>query len=96
MAYIGHRCGCGHSDLQHSGEGPAGTCQAASGASCGRGCTPSPDPEVIPTFDTKGQPIERLIPPGEGLASMSGAPIVRTCSCDACAALHEQLTSVAA
>jgi hypothetical protein len=98
MAYIGHRCDCGHSDLQHTGDGTGklGACQASYGYSCGRGCGPTPEPEVISTFDSKGRPIERIIPPGDGLKSESGAPIVRTCPCDACTALHSELAGTPA
>lgn len=90
MAYIGHRCGCGHTDLSHTGDGTTGACHARFGSSCGGKCAPA-QPEVITSFDAKGKPIEQITPPGEGLKSQSGAPIVRTCTCDECTALYEQL-----
>lgn len=99
MAYIGHRCGCGHTDLSHIHDGTSdslGACAAEFGATCRRTCGPLTEPEVIPTFDSKGRPVERIITPGGGLPSESGAPIVKTCPCDACQALHEQLAGAAA
>ncbi|WP_406444464.1 hypothetical protein OHB14_36505 [Streptomyces sp. NBC_01613] len=94
MAYIGHRCDCGHSDLSHAGDDTGNTlgrCTAEFGASCSRDCGPVNQPEVIPTFNGKGRPVERVIEPGGGLPSESGNPVVKTCPCDACVAMHEQL-----
>ena len=94
MAYIGHRCDCGHTDLQHTqnGEGDSlGNCTADYGVTCGRACGPIPEPEVIPTFDFRGRSVERVIAPGDGLRSESGAKIAATCPCAACQALYEQL-----
>jgi hypothetical protein len=99
MAYIGHRCDCGHSDLQHTetGEGESlGYCTADFGHTCRGTCGPIPEPEVIPTFNGKGKPVERIIEPGGGLPSESGNPVVKTCPCDACVALHEQLVAAVA
>jgi hypothetical protein len=95
MAYIGHRCTCGHSDLNHTKDG---TSQSLGGctATCQKPCGPTPEPEVIPTFDLKAQPVERVIVPGEGLPSEGGGFVIRTCTCDACVALHEQLATAAA
>lgn len=93
MAYIGHRCDCGHSDLQHTGDGTSDTLGACSASFNPCGCGTTPEPEVIPTFDTKGRTVERVIAPGGGLPSESGNPVVKTCPCDACVALHEQLVS---
>lgn len=96
MAYIGHRCDCGHSDLSHAGDGTGenlGRCTAEFGASCKHTCGPVPQPEVIPTFDGKGNQVERVIEPGGGLPSESGNAVVKTCPCDACVAMHEQLVS---
>ena len=97
MAYIGHRCDCGHSDLNHAGYGTGttglGACQGSFGNSCGRGCGPVPEPEVIPTYDGKGNQVERVIEPGDGLPSANGNPVVKTCPCDACVAVHEQLAA---
>lgn len=93
MAYIGHRCNCGHTDLQHVHDGTEtslGGCTAGAGASCGRPCGPVQEPEIIPTFDLKGRPVDRVIEPGGGLASETGVLIVRTCTCDACTALYER------
>lgn len=90
MAYIGHRCDCGHSDLNHTQDGTTdslGSCVTT----CQRPCGPTAEPEVIPTFDLKARPVERVITPGEGLRSEGGGFILRTCTCDACKALHEQL-----
>jgi hypothetical protein len=93
MAYIGHRCDCGHTDLQHEHDATSdtlGRCTAEYGVTCSRGCGLVNEPEVIPTFDAKGNRVERVIEPGDGLRSMGGAVIVRTCTCDACRALYEQ------
>ncbi|WP_055696530.1 hypothetical protein [Streptomyces silaceus] len=96
MAYIGHRCDCGHSDLQHAEDGTSttlGRCAAEYGVTCSRTCGPLNQSEVIPTFDCKGNRVERVIVPGEGLPSESGASIVKTCPCESCTALHEQVAS---
>ncbi|MCI3271428.1 hypothetical protein [Streptomyces cylindrosporus] len=97
MAYIGHRCKCGHSDLHHTQDGTGktlGRCTADYGKGCSRGCSRSiPEPEVIPSFDGKGRVVERVIEPGDGLASMSDSPTVRTCPCEACVALYAQVTA---
>jgi hypothetical protein len=95
MAYIGHRCDCGHSDLNHTQDG-AGKSLGNCTSTCQRPCGPIAQPEVIPTFDLKAKPVERVIIPGEGLLTESGGFAVRTCACDACVALHEQLTEAAA
>jgi hypothetical protein len=92
MAYIGHPCACGHTDLQHSANG-AGKSLGRCSTACARPCGPLAAPEVRPTFDAKGRPVERIIPPGEGLRSMGGVVVVRTCPCDACTALYEQVTA---
>lgn len=98
MAYIGHRCQCGHSDLQHTQTGEGDTLGSCTGSfsGCAPRCGPIPAPEVIPTFDTKGRQVERVIPPGDGLRSEGGGIVVKTCPCDACVALHEQLVPVSA
>ncbi|MDX3759299.1 hypothetical protein [Streptomyces sp. AK02-04a] len=93
MAYIGHRCNCGHSDLQHSQTGEGKTLGSCSASFNPCNCGPIPEPEVIPTFNTKGKQVERVIAPGGGLPSASGNPVVKTCPCDACTALYEQLAS---
>ena len=93
MAYIGHRCNCGHSDLNHRQDGSSKTLGGCT-ATCQKPCSPTAEPEVIPTFDIKARPVERVIVPGEGLPTESGGFVVRTCTCDACVALHEQLATV--
>lgn len=89
MAYIGHRCTCGHSDLNHRQDGTATTLGGCA-ATCQRPCGPLPAPEVIPTFDLKARPVDRVIVPGEGLPAEGGNYVIRTCACDACTALYEQ------
>lgn len=93
MAYIGHRCTCGHTDLQHTQDGAGNTLGRCTGSFNACACGPIPAPEVVPSFDRKGKRVERIIEPGSGLPSESGAPVVKTCPCDACVALHEQLVS---
>lgn len=96
MPYIGHRCDCGHSDISHAHDGTSsslGACTAEFGVTCRRTCGPLAEPEAIPVFDGKGNQSERLIPPGDGLRAENGNPVVKTCPCDACVALHEQLAS---
>lgn len=92
MAFIGHRCTCGHNDLNHTrnDKGKA-VCTARSGGSCGKGCIASGEPELLPTFDRKGRHIEQITPPGDGLKTESGSTGVKTCICDACQALYAQL-----
>lgn len=95
MAYVGHRCQCGHSDLNHAQDG-GGESLGGCVATCQRPCGPIAEPEVIPTFDIKAKPVERVIASGEGLPSEGGGFVVRTCACDACVALHEQLVPASA
>lgn len=95
MAYIGHRCDCGHSNLNHAQDGGSESLGGCT-ATCQRPCGPTPEPEVIPIFDFKARPIERVITPGEGLPSEGGGYVVRTCACDACVAVHEQLATASA
>jgi hypothetical protein len=96
MAFIGHRCSCGHNDLNHT-ENDAGkkVCTAKAGGSCGRSCRTQGESEVLPTFDRKGRHIERVLAPGDGLKTESGAALVKTCTCDDCQAFHEQLAPAA-
>lgn len=94
MALIGHRCKCGHNDINHTEDGDGKRlCTAGGSGSCKRRCKPVTDvmPELMPTFDLKGNAVERVIPPGDGLGLDGGHPIGRTCGCDACQALYEQL-----
>jgi hypothetical protein len=98
MAYIGHRCDCGHTDLQHRNNGTSktlGSCTANCGLSCGFPCGATPEPQVIPTFDGHGRPVERVIAPGGGLPAMGDVDVLKTCPCDACVALYEQLVPAA-
>lgn len=87
MAYIGHRCGCGHMDIRHElkKDGTRGSC------SCSNRCRKSTTATVAPSFDPKGRTVERIVPPGERLGN-----VVPTCSCDACEALYAELTGAAA
>jgi len=89
MAYIGHRCDCGHSDLNHRQDGTSKSLGGCT-ATCQKPCGPIAEPEVIPTFDLKARPVERVIVPGEGLPSEGGGYVIRTCPCEACVALYEQ------
>lgn len=97
--FIGHRCGCGHMDIHHTvPKDPNGrrSCTAKAGTSCGRGCRKNPRSEVAPTFDCGGRRIERIVPPGERLASEGSSGTVATCDCDACQALYAELTGTEA
>lgn len=104
MSYIGHTCPCGHSDLNHTNYLTAPTCKASG---CTRPCAVEPEPTLRPTFDSAGRVIERIVPPGgrigtgvpKGDATATytdaiGGP--ETCDCDACTALHTELTGEAA
>lgn len=95
MAYIGHLCGCGHMDIHHGilQSGERGSCSAKAGVGCGNGCSKNEQAIQRPTFDTKGRPVERIIPPGDGLRSVGDAVIVRTCDCEACQALYAEITA---
>ncbi|MFJ8110460.1 hypothetical protein [Streptomyces sp. NPDC096132] len=96
MAFIGHRCACGHNDLNHTkSDTGKQICTAKAGASCGKSCKSQSESEVMPTFDRRGLRIKRVIAPGDGLETESGSPVVRTCACDACQALYEQLAPAA-
>jgi hypothetical protein len=97
MALIGHRCGCRHTDLKHH-RAADGThlCAAAAGASCPEPCTGFGEAEAFPTFDINGRPVERIIPPGDGIHSQDaeggdGGIVVSTCGCQDCHALYRSL-----
>ncbi|MFB7617802.1 hypothetical protein [Kitasatospora sp. NPDC056181] len=90
MAYIGHRCGCGHMDAQHKAGAAKTACQARAGLSCGGGCRKSVKSVLAPTFDVKARPIARVVTPGERIGGNNGFV---TCGCDNCQALYEQLTA---
>jgi hypothetical protein len=87
MSLITHRCtGCGHSDIGRLCR-PGSLRERCGDEHCVCVCTPGP-PEVIPTWDQRGQRIEAVLAPG--LAFAAGAP---TCRCQDCKALHERLTA---
>jgi hypothetical protein len=90
--YIGHRCDCGHTDLQHQQDGTF-TSLGGCTSMCNRPCGPLAAPEVIPTFDGKGRVVERVIAPGGGLPSMGGGVTVKVCPCEACVAVYERVTA---
>jgi hypothetical protein len=90
MAYIGHRCACRHGDTSHNRD-------AKGKRSCGVGgcnvrCRRAETPELLPTFDGKGAAIERVVKPGNKLGLTDGEMNATTCDCDACVALHAELT----
>lgn len=88
MAFIDHRCACGHRMTQHRG---AGRCQHYGGAGCGNPCSPlsdMPAPELMPSFTAQAKPVDMITPPGETFGNH-----FRTCGCEKCAALYEQLTA---
>lgn len=91
MAYIGHRCGCGHMDIHHKPDAARSACLANGGKSCGNGCRKNPKASVAPSFDRKGRPVERIVPPGERMGQ-----VVKTCGCEACHALYIELTGATA
>lgn len=93
MAYIGHRCTCGHSDLQHRGAQTRGGCTARAGHPCQRPCGPVAEPQVIPTFDLHGRPVERVLAPGAAFPTLGSSGHLHTCKCEDCAALYAQLTA---
>lgn len=99
MARIGHRCRCGHTDLEHPDRGDGKHRCQISGCS-GRRCTDlaKVEAEVFPTFDAKGQSVERIIPPGNKIAadgSPGGSMGATAHACDSCTALYDQLTQAA-
>lgn len=94
MSYLGHRCTkCGHPDMWRFAQRSKfrGTAARCPKRSCACMCDPAPEPEVIPTWGLNGQPVERIIKPGENLTL--GHP---TCGCDTCKALYADLTGQAA
>ena len=99
MAFIGHRCTCGHNDVNHTKNDKGKlVCTAKAGAPCGRPCKSQGEPEVMPSFAVTGRPVERIIPPGDGFRAMGDHVIVKTCYCycDGCQALYEQLVPATA
>jgi hypothetical protein len=91
VSFIGHRCGCGHSDLQHIALGNGRKCRASNATSCAKPCRKNPKSSVFATFDAKAKPVERIIPPGGRLAT-EGNVGPTTCDCDDCKALYAELT----
>lgn len=96
MAYIGHRCGCGHMDIHHDAGAKKTTCSANNGNSCGKGCQKNPKASVAPTFDVKGNTVERVVQPGHRFGNEEKPQYgpIRTCDCDACRALYTELTGI--
>lgn len=97
MAYIAHRCGCGHLDTQHNPSrdpntpNERGACTADAGRACHGTCEWGAEPEVYPTFNLKRQPIERIVVPGTRYGAEAGG--VPTCGCDNCKALYAELSA---
>ena len=84
---IGHRCRCRHSDLNHDSKGKC------TGQPCRRRCSPK-KAEVLPTFGTNGRPIQAVVQPGCGLATMDGNAGPQTHNCADCRALYTQVTGI--
>lgn len=86
---IGHRCKCRHGDLSHpvdkNGKRSCGC------AGCDTRCRRNETPELLPTFDRKGNVIERIVPPGDPLGTEGDAGGPRTCDCDGGQALYAEL-----
>jgi hypothetical protein len=49
-------------------------------------------PTLRPTFDGKGNAVERVVTPGRRLGFTEGESNLETHSCDECAALYTELT----
>jgi len=47
------------------------------------------DPELVPTFDDRGEPIAAVVKPG----GPAGSPGVKTCNCDDCEAFYAAMVS---
>lgn len=86
MAFISHRCGCGHLLINHKGPGH---CAQKGGAGCGNPCSKTlPPPEVVPTWDVQRRPITAIAEPGTSIGH--GYPTMH--DCDACRELYAQVT----
>ncbi|SFF12011.1 hypothetical protein SAMN05216251_108245 [Actinacidiphila alni] len=92
MARIGHRCKCRHGDLSHTTDKNGK--QSCGCAGCTTRCRRTEEPELLPTFDVKGNAVERIVPPGERLAGESTNSGPQTCGCAACCALYTELTGI--
>ncbi len=85
MSYIGHQCTkCGHPDIWRLSQDGMGT--RCDSVECGCMCKPG-EPQVRPTFDTAGQPVDRVIKPGDKIGNLP------TCGCGQCVALYEQVAA---
>jgi hypothetical protein len=83
MSMATHRCKtCSH--LQHYHDG--GSCSLGTCRCDASKFDPAPA-ELIPTFDASGQPVERVIPPGDGIYSEAGKVLIRACGCQECVEL---------
>ncbi|UWM52097.1 hypothetical protein N0X72_25465 [Streptomyces carpaticus] len=88
MAYIAHRCTCGHLPAAHP---QTGRCTQLAGRSCPGGpCSArrAAAPEIVPTWDAAGRPVTTIAAPGERLPGIGD-----TCDCAACTELYEQQTA---
>lgn len=96
MSFIGHRCGCGHTDIQHQKDPKRGQglCKGRAGRPCHQPCDPTDEPQVFATFDSKARPVEDIIEPGRRFPTqeMPGGG-EQTCDCDNCHALYAELTA---
>jgi hypothetical protein len=97
MSLITHRCTkCGHPDFWQLGSKlDPNRCpgkQWGLGCRvCGRECTPGA-PELVDTFDNTGKRVEQIVKPGDPAMRFD----IKTCGCDACVALYDELTGAAA
>ncbi|WHX19803.1 hypothetical protein QFW82_23530 [Streptomyces malaysiensis subsp. malaysiensis] len=86
IAYVGHRCSCGHTAMSHkTTKSGKYRCFAIMGNSCGRGCSKNPKSELIPA-NPKGYQPGHIAPPGEQVTGLG-----TTCDCCACQSLHQEL-----
>jgi hypothetical protein len=94
MALIMHRCTkCNHPDYW-----ARVNVSDRAGQPCPCGCTCTPGkPKIAPTWDIACKPVERIADPGIKLAgegATKGGFAIVTCGCDACKALHTELTII--
>jgi len=90
MSLFAHTCTvCGHSDLQHIVR------SRTSEVDCGHGGCPCKrldamgPSELIPTFDSDGRRVERVLRPGERFGG--GMPSLSACACDECQLAYADL-----